>query len=147
MRTCLLAVDVQVKYLDGNTNIIHPLELVAQDVDLVIACRRVDGGLINAKIRKLANFTTTRGKEGPAYSAFDGGTLRPAHTLEELLKDNGVQGVIVGGIGSAVVYTACDANGLGLETIVPLNCTAWLPDSASETFELAGVQLVDYWRV
>jgi nicotinamidase-related amidase len=147
MRTALLAVDVQKNYLSDGSTIIHPLTLVARDVNLVIVCRYADGGLVHPQIRKLANFTTTRGQEDVDYSAFDGGTLRPAHSLEELLRTNEVEGVIVGGIGESVVFTACDANAIGLESVVPLNCTERLPDSASETFERSGVQLVDHWRV
>lgn len=111
------------------------------------------GALVHPRIRRLANFTVSKGMDPnqDAYSAFTGRTLRPARSLEDILHAQGIQQVVVGGLALdfCVRWTALDANGLGFDTIVPLDCTAALTDEGRqetlEAFERAGVRTVDHW--
>lgn len=54
------------------------------------------------------------------YSAFEGGTLRPLETLEEILDREKVTHITVGGywLDGCVAQTAFDANALGYATAV-----------------------------
>jgi nicotinamidase-related amidase len=183
-KTALVMVDVQRDFLpggalgiEGGDQIIFPLIRAARSCDLVIASadrheandnsfteqggpwpphcvQGTKGQQIHPKIRKLANYTISKGMDpdGPDdYSAFTGHTLRPVHTLAELLKQHGITQVVVGGLALnyCVKFTAFDANALGYRTIVPLDCTRSLTtaaiDPTLEAFDRAGVLHPDTW--
>lgn len=105
------------------------------------------GAKIHPKLRKLAKYTISKGMDVDLdqYSAFAGHTLRPVRTLEEILAQEKIDWVIVGGLALeyCVRYTALDANALGYKTVVPLNLTRPLtPEGEALTlvdFERAGV--------
>ena len=179
MRTALIAVDVQNDFLPGGAlavrdgdAVIEPLVEVAQHVDLVVASRDwhpaghvsfrtwpehcvqdTKGARIHPKIRKLAKYTISKGTapSRDAYSAFAGQTLRPVHTLEELIQENEIKRVIVGGLALdvCVCWTALDANALGLDTVVPLDCTRAINERGKEqtldALANAGVTVLDHW--
>jgi nicotinamidase/pyrazinamidase len=179
-KRALIAVDVQNDFLpggalpaaDGN-RIIHPITLVARDSDLVIASRdwhppdhisfetfgphcvqKTPGARIHSRIRRLANFTVSKGMDPDqdAFSAFQGRTLRPSRTLESILRRHGINQVIVTGLvlDICVRHTALDANALGFDTIVPLDCTAALSEEDGQKtlddFRRAGVRPVEHWQ-
>ena len=163
----------------GGDRILRPLAQLAHQCSLVIASRDwhpadhftfsedpqftdgswpphcvqgTKGAQIFPSIRKLANFTISKGtnKNPPdAYSAFVGRTLRPVTTLQEILERSPIETIIVGGLALdyCVKYTALDANALGYQTIVPLDCTAPISeegkDDTLKAFARAGVQVVD----
>jgi nicotinamidase/pyrazinamidase len=178
MKTALIIVDIQKDFLSGGAlsvpdgdAIIQPIILAARSCELVIATadrheandnsfveqggpwpphcvRGTTGQQIHPKIRKLANYTISKGMDpdGPEdYSAFTGHTLRPVHTLKELLAKEGIQTVVVVGLTLdwCVKFTALDANALGYRTIVPLECTRALDEKgrvrALQDFQRAGV--------
>ena len=110
------------------------------------------GARLYPSIRKLANFVVSKGmnKNPPdAYSAFVGRTLRPINSLLEILGRSPIETIIVGGLDLdvCVKYTALDANALGYQTIVPLNCSRGrFPGISVDTlvaFENAGVLVTD----
>jgi nicotinamidase/pyrazinamidase len=161
---------------DANS-ILHPISLAAHDVDLVIVSRQLheendhsffkQGGIwpphmirgtkgaqINPKMRKLANYTITTGTkpDGPDdYSIFTGSTLRPVNTLEQLLDKHEIERVIITGfpLDWTVKFTALDANALGYDTIVPLDCTRAMTHPGHldtlRVFDRAGVKYRDHW--
>jgi hypothetical protein len=59
----------------------------------------------------------------------------------------GVQRLIVGGLGFPAIQTAFDANALGYPTIVPLDCVPVLLDLTVRGFENAGIQAVEHFSV
>lgn len=155
--------------------VIAPLVELAVGADLVIASRnwypkdsvwfsaadgplpphciqKTRGAKIHPKIAKVTDLTISKGAaERPAFSAFTGGTLRPAKSLEEILKAEGIERILVGGLvlDGCVRYTALDANALGFETIVPLDCAVALDDEGKRqtlgAFGRAGVRAVHHW--
>lgn len=183
LRTCLIAVDVQADFLPGGAlavpdgdSIIKPLIEVADSVDLVVASRdwhpkdhpsfhqwgphcvqKTPGARIHPQIRKRAKYTISKGTgASDAYSAFAGHTLRPVRYLKDILKEEGIEKVIVGGLAFdvCVKWTALDANAIGLgpmlgkdSVIVPMNCTRPL-EGEIETLNVlrrAGVVIMEEW--
>lgn len=81
---------------------------------------------------KPENYVITKGlghKEG-GFSAFEGGTLRPLESLEDILRREEVTHVAVGGywLDWCVAQTAFDANALGYATAIEMNCTLPFPE-------------------
>ena len=169
-RTALIAVDVQNDYLPdgplgipGSDSIIEPLveyaTLVAEvvilsrtlhppDRDCWAACiKGSTGAKIVPDLAALGSgpntyVTTSRPVN---YSAFEGGTLRPLSTLEDILTHERVTHVTVGGywLEYRVAQTALDANALGYDTVVdPLSTFPFdegLVDDTIERLARAGV--------
>lgn len=157
MRTALIIVDMQPDFMKGgplevseSQEIIHPLELAAKEVNLVIVSRDwhpddhmsfkeqggpypshcvqdTKGAKIIPRIKRLADYTISKGMNPDleAFSAFVGTTLRPKITLEEILQKHEIERIFVGGLALDVCvrYTALDASALGYLTIVMLDCT------------------------
>lgn len=178
-RTALLIVDVQKDFLPGGSlavpngdEIIEPLKQAAEDADLVICSRDwhpanhvsfkewpphcvqgTPGAKIIASLKRLAKYTISKGDdpEVDAYSAFAGHTLRPERLLRDILDQEGVGKVIVGGLALdvCVKWTALDANFLAFETLVPLDLSRALTkegqDETVTTLERAGVHVWDHW--
>lgn len=180
-RTAALLIDVQLDYLDGGAAeepgadaLIEPLVELAKGADLVIASRdwypanhrlftagvlskhcvqKTKGARVHPKIAKVASLTVSKNTDrtSNSFSAFDGGTLRPARTLEAILKTEKIERVLVGGIAldTAVRWTALDANALGYETLVPLDCIVVYDDEQRRqtlaAFQRAGVRTVNHW--
>jgi nicotinamidase-related amidase len=69
------------------------------------------------------------------FSAFEGGTLRPLESLEDILAREEITHVTVGGylLEGAVANTAFDANALGYSTMVELRSAAGHPEKRYET--------------
>jgi len=154
---------------DGD-QVIEPLQAAAEEADLVIASRdwhpkdhasfdvnggpwpvhcvqETKGAQIHPKIRKLAKHIISKGMDPKreAYSAFAGETLRPKAYLEDILKENHIRRVLVGGLALDVCvgYTALDASALGYHTIVLIDASRAV-DPAEEAkmlniFKPAGV--------
>jgi nicotinamidase-related amidase len=83
------------------------------------------------------------------FSAFEGGTLRPLESLEDILAREKITHVAVGGywLEYAVSNTAFDANALGYNTAVELTASCALekhekPCQTIERFERAGIKYV-----
>lgn len=76
------------------------------------------------------------------YSAFEGGTLRPLESLEDILAHEKVSHVAIGGywLNGCVAQTAFDANALGYATAVESGATC--TNSTTERFEelIAGLR-------
>lgn len=92
------------------------------------------------------NYVITKAQERNQYgfSAFEGGTLRPLESLEDILAREEITHVTVGGylLEGAVASTAFDANALGYSTMVELRAAAGHPERHRETlerFDRAGV--------
>lgn len=89
-----------------------------------------------------------RDREG--FSAFEGGTLRPLESLEDILQREEVTHVAVGGywLDWCVAQTAFDANALGYNTAIETRCTIPFPetgtrmDRITQQLNQAGVLLV-----
>lgn len=81
-----------------------------------------------------------RDREG--FSAFEGGTLRPLESLEDILQREEVTHVIVGGywLDQCVARTAFDANALGYTTAIEMQCT--IPSSPGVNVEGISKQLI-----
>lgn len=77
------------------------------------------------------------------YSAFEGGTLRPLESLEDILAREEITHVTVGGylLENAVANTAFDANALGYSVMVELRSTTGVANRSVtlDRFEKAGV--------
>jgi nicotinamidase/pyrazinamidase len=156
---------------EGNT-IIGPLVTLAKEMDLVIASRDwhpsnhcsfhthggpypphciqdTQGARINSKIRKVADYIVSKGMDPSleAYSAFTGETLRPKKALPDILKESGIERVIIGGLAMelCVRYTALDSAASGYLTIVGLDVTKPLTvkgeQEALGDFVRAGIQV------
>ena len=79
------------------------------------------------------------------FSAFEGGTLRPLESLEDILAREEITHITVGGylLEGAVANTAFDANALGYSVMVELRSAAGHPEKQRETlerFDRAGVR-------
>jgi nicotinamidase/pyrazinamidase len=156
---------------DGNA-VIAPLVKLASEMDLVIVSRDwhpknhfsfrtqngtqpphciqdTAGARINPKIRKAAHYIVSKGMDAnhEAYSAFVGQTLRPKHSLPQLLEEHEIKRVYVGGLAMdrCVKWTALDSAASGYLTIVGLDLTRSLTAAGEletlETFKRAGVQV------
>lgn len=82
-----------------------------------------------------------------ALSAFEGGTLRPLESLEDILFEESPNSIwVVGTSFSLVVQTALDANALGYRTFVFQNLYSdmgVLEEAIGlKTLDIAGVQVV-----
>lgn len=156
-------------------SVIEPLVELARGADLVIASRnwlpknttwftaadgpfpphcvqKTRGAKVHPKIARVSHLTVSKGAvEYPSYSAFSGGTLRPAKSLEDILKEHEIKQILVGGLflEEVVNYTALDANALGYRTIVPLDCAISLDDESGRqtlaVFRRAGVSYCNHW--
>lgn len=64
------------------------------------------------------------------FSAFEGGTLRPLENLEDILRNEKITHVTVGGywLEFCVAQTAFDASALGYSTAIELTCTLPFPE-------------------
>jgi nicotinamidase/pyrazinamidase len=109
------------------------------------------GARVIPELAQVADYVITKGLERTqgAFSAFEGGTLRPLEKLENILEGEQITHITVGGywLENVVSYTAFDANALGYHTTVDSHLTASLPfDGGSrertrlfESFERAGI--------
>lgn len=81
--------------------------------------------------------TKAQEREQGGFSAFEGGTLRPLESLEDILAREEITHVTVGGylLESTVANTAFDANALGYSTMVDLNLATGHQEKRQETIE------------
>ena len=81
---------------------------------------------------KSQNYVITKSlsREQGGFSAFEGGTLRPLESLEDILRREEVTHVAVGGywLDWCVAQTAFDANALGYATAIEMSCTLPFPE-------------------
>lgn len=91
------------------------------------------------------NYIVTKAQEPDqgGYSAFEGGTLRPLESLEDILAREEITHVTVGGywLEGAVANTAFDANALGYSVMVELRSTTGVANRSVtlDRFEKAGI--------
>lgn len=123
MRKALIVVDLE----DGVDRIVDPILKLASRADIVILARN---GTQRTKtptaLRRVVDYIVTKGIDGrPTYSAFDGGTLRPIESLEEILTREKVSDVVICGctLRTVVSQTAFDARALGYSTTVCFDAT------------------------
>ncbi len=92
-------------------------------------------------VAKPENYVISKGMDSDqgGYSAFEGGTLRPLESLEDILRNEKITHVSVGGywLDWCVAQTACDANALGYTTAIEMACTLPFPDFRPESVERA----------
>lgn len=164
-KTVLIAVDVQNDYqpngalgFPGSDSIIAPLvEYAALAVDIVICSRNMrpsegfgcvkgtPGARIvsdfSAIVANSKNYVITKSLDKEGFSAFEGGTLRPLESLEDILRREEVTHVTVGGywLDQCVARTAFDANALGYTTAIEMQCT--IPSSPGANIEGISKQL------
>lgn len=166
---------------DGD-RVLLPLANLARQADLVIASRdwhpnnhfsfsddplyqdgswpphcvqKTRGAQLHPSIRKYADYVISKGmnRNEEAYSAFQGKTLRPVRTLEEILRASPIEIVVVGGLvlDYCVRYTALDASALGFKTVVPLDTSVGLTvdgtQAALQSFVRAGIEVVDHYEI
>ena len=87
--------------------------------------------------------TKSMNRDQGGFSAFEGGTLRPLESLEDILHREMITHVAVGGywLDWCVAHTAFDANALGYATAIEISCTLPFPEfdtksvKRSETYE------------
>lgn len=74
--------------------------------------------------------TKSLARDQGGYSAFEGGTLRPLESLEDILRREEVTHIAVGGywLDGVVAQTAFDAAALGYSTAIELSCTLPFPE-------------------
>lgn len=157
-KTALIAVDVQNDYLpngplgfpDSDSIIPALVEYAALAADIVICSRNIrpagssaycikgtPGAKIVPELASISanpkNYVITKSLDHEGYSAFEGGTLRPLESLEDILAREEVTHVSVGGywLNGCVAQTAFDANALGYNTAIEERCT--LPSPVSQT--------------
>lgn len=96
---------------------------------------------------KPENYVITKGldRQHGGFSAFEGGTLRPLESLEDILRREEITHVAVGGywLDWCVAQTAFDANALGYATAIETNCTLPFPEFDSESAQ----RIVTYERL
>jgi nicotinamidase/pyrazinamidase len=163
MKTALIIVDAQ-KDFPLHLEVVDRLIDLAEEADLVIASKTVHskdhfsfaefgphcihgtkGVKLEDRIAEWADYTITRvcpqGVEH--YSAFDGGTLRPKESLEEILVAEKIGKVWIGGFGHGwdVPQTAFDANALGYPTTVWLEAVNEMSPETILKLEHAGVNV------
>jgi nicotinamidase/pyrazinamidase len=102
------------------------------------------GGRLHTSVSKYADYVVSMGmnRNEEAYSAFQGKTLRPVHSLEEILQIERVDTVVVCGIRFAVEvkHTALDANAIGYRTVIPPLATDF-DYAVSEDLRKRGIQV------
>lgn len=85
------------------------------------------------------NYVVTKAMEPHqgGFSAFEGGTLRPLESLEDILAREEITHVTIGGylLEGAVANTAFDASALGYSTMVESRATAGHPERRHVTLE------------
>lgn len=92
---------------------------------------------LTAIAAQVQNYVITKSmdrKQG-GFSAFEGGTLRPLESLEDILRREEITHVAVGGywLDWCVAQTAFDANALGYATAIEMTCTLPFPEFASDS--------------
>lgn len=109
-----------------------------------------------AIVAKAENYVISKGLDsngGGDFSAFEGGTLRPLESLEDILRREEITHVAVGGywLDFCVAQTAFDAAALGYATAIEMTCTLPFPDidhdspkrkAVFDSLERAGVPCV-----
>lgn len=109
---------------------IHPSDHLSFNILLPPNCIKGTSGakivpeVVSLIAKKENSYVITKGvkpDEG-GFSAFEGGTLRPLETLEEILEREKITHVTVGGywLEHCVSQTAFDANALGYSTAIDL---------------------------
>jgi nicotinamidase/pyrazinamidase len=107
-------------------------------------------------VAKPENYVISKGMDRGqgGYSAFEGGTLRPLESLEDILRNEKITHVAVGGywLDLCVAQTAFDAAALGYATAIEMTCTLPFPEfnhdsspqrkATFERLERAGVPVV-----
>lgn len=75
------------------------------------------------------------------FSAFEGGTLRPLESLEDILRREEITHVAVGGywLEWCVAQTAFDASALGFATAIEISCTLPFPEFGPGSSERAKI--------
>jgi nicotinamidase/pyrazinamidase len=90
-----------------------------------------------AIVAKPENYVISKGLDssGGGFSAFEGGTLRPLESLEDILRSEEITHVAVGGywLDFCVAQTAFDAAALGYATAIEMTCTLPFPDIDSDS--------------
>lgn len=96
-----------------------------------------------AIVAKPENYVITKsiGPDQGGFSAFEGGTLRPLESLEDILRREEVTHVAVGGywLEWCVSQTAFDAAALGFATAIEMSCTLPFPEFGPESPERAKI--------
>jgi nicotinamidase/pyrazinamidase len=94
-------------------------------------------------VAKPENYVISKGLDGDRgeFSAFEGGTLRPLESLEDILRREEVTHIAVGGywLERCVAQTAFDAAALGYATAIEMNCTLPFPGFDSKSPERAKI--------
>ena len=108
------------------------------------------GASVVPEVAHIAEYVVTKGmkRDDGGFTAFEAGTLRPLKSLEDILHDEKITHVAVGGywLEWVVAQTAFDANALGYDTAVeidlsmPLNGAFKASDQAAK-LERAGVTI------
>lgn len=103
-------------------------------------------------VAKPSNYVVTKSLQRTqgGFSAFEGGTLRPLESLEDILYREQITHVTVGGywLDWAVAQTAFDASALGYQTAIDKQCTVPFIETPERTerivkhLEHAGIPLV-----
>src|ERR1700677_585147 len=85
-----------------------------------------------AIVAKPENYVISKGLDSDrgGFSAFEGGTLRPLESLEDILRREEITHVAIGGywFDFCVAQTAYDAAALGYATAIETNCTFPFPE-------------------
>jgi nicotinamidase-related amidase len=159
MKTALIIVNVQKDYLSGGVKEIKDAEKILpfiQDLNtdgptfavrnwfddyfchLSYGLENTPGAKLHPAIKKMANYTIS--VRNPGYSGFQGTTLRPIETLEDLLLEHEVQHVTVCGLGDSVVFTALDSAALGYQTRIAKDASIFVNDLLSFFISNSGIQ-------
>jgi nicotinamidase/pyrazinamidase len=103
------------------------------------------GARLHTSVSKYADYVISMGmnRNEEAYSAFQGKTLRPVFTLEEILKADAVDTVVVCGIRFSVEvkHTALDANAIGYKTIIAAATDRYFDYELREDLIKRGIQV------
>lgn len=163
MRTAFIVVDVQEGYFPDEL-VIKAIEERSDACDVTIASRNLfpngdpkvptefakgsKWAKVHPVVKELADYVVTKGETNLGISAFEGGTLRPIVSLEQILEDEKIEGVFVGGflLGYDLSCTAFDANALGYPTTVDLKASRpWVEESDPlvENLTRAGVEVIN----
>jgi nicotinamidase/pyrazinamidase len=102
------------------------------------------GAALVPDIAAIADYVVTKGlrKDQGGYTAFEAGTLRPLKSLEDILADEKVTHIAVGGywLEWCVAQTAFDANALGYPTAVELTATQSLATRPGQEDQIRRLQ-------
>lgn len=148
----------------GSDSVIGPLLEIATQAAIVIASRNLrppdhksfdtqpddgtwppncvkgtKGAAIVPSIAQVADYVITKSqtREMGGFTAFEAGTLRPLKSLEDILQEEEITHIAVGGywLEWCVGQTAFDANALGYSTVVNMGAT--------QTFNIGEVTRAD----